>query len=235
MNMTNMSFKVLISSSLASSIQEFEATHGLRMDPDTLSRATSKAKGRRLDNVKAYDNLVVTLTSLVQNDALHWRYQTMAMSFLELYMRPEIPASLELAQFETKSLLSEMPMVRKIALSSLSIMMVNMKIRTFGQGDAYSLIIRKATNPLKRVVTLPEKVPEDFTWEYLKASVAEINYDHPEKGYSICYSGYRPFMKLYRLLFESSYFIDYLTTLYRPAGWCGQSHSKHTYHERTPL
>ena len=189
MNMTNMSFKVLITNDFAGSIKDFEITHGLRMDPDTLSRATSKAKGRRLDNVKAYDNLVVALTSLVQNDALHWRYQTMAMSFLELYMRPEIPASLELAQFETKSLLSEMPMVRKIALSSLSIMMVNIKIRTFGQGDAYSLIIRKATHPLKRVVTLPENVPEDFTWEYLKASVAEINYDHPEKGYSTYYSG----------------------------------------------
>ncbi|KAG0049518.1 hypothetical protein BGZ83_005704 [Gryganskiella cystojenkinii] len=181
-NMTNTSFKVLMSGDFARSIQDFGDAHGLKHDSDTLSRATAKAKSRRLDNVKAYDNLVVALTNVVQDTTLHWRYQTMAMSFLELYMRPEIPTSLELAQFETKSLLSEMPMVRKIALSSLSVIMVNTKIRTFAQGDAYSLIVRKATNPLKRVVTLPENVPEDFTWEYLKASVTEINYESPEKG-----------------------------------------------------
>ncbi|KAG0355172.1 hypothetical protein BGZ54_001264, partial [Gamsiella multidivaricata] len=180
MNLTNVSFKVLVSNDFSSAIQQFSDLHGLKCDPDTLSRVTTKAKNRRLNNVKAYDNLVVSLTELAKDETLHWRYQTMVMSFLELYMRPEIPVSLDLAQFETNGLLSEMPTVRRIALSSLSIIMVNIKVRTFAQGDPYSLITRKATNPLRRYVTLPENVPDNFTLEYLRASVTEINYDQPE-------------------------------------------------------
>ncbi|KAF9110857.1 hypothetical protein BGX27_005774 [Mortierella sp. AM989] len=179
-NLTNTSFKVLVNNDFSNAIQRFNEVHALKFDPDMLSRASAKAKNRRLNNIKAYDNLLVSLTDLAKDETLHWRYQTMVMSFIELYMRPEIPTSLEIAQFESKSLLSDMPTVRKIALSSLSIIMVNLKIRTFAQGDPYSLIIRKATNPLKRNVTLPENVPDDFTWNYLKSSVAEINYDQPE-------------------------------------------------------
>ncbi|KAF9155612.1 hypothetical protein BG015_009167 [Linnemannia schmuckeri] len=182
MNLTNASFKTLISSKFGDTIHQFIELHSLQFDPDTLSRSSSKTNNRRLNNIKAYDNLVLSLTELVQDESLHWRYQTMAMSFLELLMRPEIPCSREIAEFETKSLLSEMPTVRRIALSSLSITMVNIKVRTYAQGDPYSLIIRKASNPLKRIVTLPDTIPDDFTWEYLKASVTEINYDHPESS-----------------------------------------------------
>ncbi|KAF9396493.1 hypothetical protein CPC16_001175 [Podila verticillata] len=181
-NMTNASFKVLVSSDLSAAVEQLSIVHRLKYDSDTLVRATNKAKNRRLNNIKAYDNLIVSLTEVVQDATLHWRYQTMAMSFIELLMRPEIPCSLDIAKFETKSLLSEMPTVRRIALSSLSIVMVNIKVRTNAQGDPYSLIIRKAANPLRRVVTLPDNVPDDFTWEYLKASVAEINYDSPESS-----------------------------------------------------
>ncbi|KAG0312267.1 hypothetical protein BGZ99_009606 [Dissophora globulifera] len=182
MNLTNMSFKVLISNELSGTAQDFSDLHSLKYDPDTLSRAVTKAKNRRLNNIKAYDNLLLSLTELAKDESLHWRYQTMVMSFIELYMRPEMPPSLELAQFEAKSLLSEMPTVRRIALSSLSAIMVNIKIRTHAQGDPYSLIIRKATNPLRRYVTLPENVPDNFTQEFLKASVTEINYDQPESS-----------------------------------------------------
>ncbi|KAI1320115.1 hypothetical protein EDD11_002087 [Mortierella claussenii] len=189
MNLTNTSFKVLISSGLSSNIDKFIDVHQLVFDADRVSRATLKAKNRRLSTIKAYDNLLVSLTELAKDETLHWRYQTMVMSFLELYMRPEIATTLDIAEFETKSLLSEMPTVRRIALSSLSTIMVNIKIRTYAQGDPYSLIIRKATNPLRRYVTMPETVPDNFTWEYLKASVSEINYDQPESSLlddSIC-------------------------------------------------
>lgn len=181
--MTNASFKVLISSELSVAVERLSIIHHLKYDSDTLVRATNKAKNRRLNTIKAYDNLIVSLTEMVQDATLHWRYQTMAMSFIELLMRPEIPCSLDIAKFEIKSLLSEMPTVRRIALSSLSIIMVNIKVRTNAQGDAYSLIIRKAASPLRRVVTLPDNMPDDFTWEYLKASVAEIDYDSPESRY----------------------------------------------------
>ncbi|KAG0349377.1 hypothetical protein BG004_007004 [Podila humilis] len=181
-HMTSVSFKVLISNDLSAAVEHLATSHHLKFDSDTLVRATNKAKSRRLNVVKAYDNLLLSLTELVQDPNLHWRYQTMAMSFIELLVRPEIPCSLELVQFETKSLLSEMPVVRRIALSTLSNLMVNIKIRTNAQGDPYSLIIRKATSPLRRVVTLPEDLPDDFTWEYLKASVAEINYETPESS-----------------------------------------------------
>ncbi|KAI8606761.1 hypothetical protein EDD21DRAFT_297702 [Dissophora ornata] len=182
LNMTNTSFKVLVSNDFSLAVQHFSDLHSLKYDSDTLSRATMKAKNRRLNNIKAYDNLLVSLTELAKDETMHWRYQTMVMSFIELYMRPEIPASLDIAQFETKSLLSEMPTVRRVALSSLIVIMLNIKTRTYAQGDPYSLIIRKATNPLRRHVTMPENVPDDFTWEYLKSSVTEINYDQPESS-----------------------------------------------------
>ncbi|KAF9193043.1 hypothetical protein BGZ51_004276 [Haplosporangium sp. Z 767] len=181
-NLTNVSFKTLVSKEFSACVDKFNAIHDLDYDSDTLSRAANKAKNRRLNNIKAYDNLVVSLTELVQNEGLHWRYQTMTMSFIELFMRPEIPCSREIVEFETKSLLSEMPTVRRLALSTLTVIMVNLKIRAFAQGDTYSLIIRKATNPLRKSVTLPEDISENFTWEYLKSSVAEINYEHPESS-----------------------------------------------------
>ncbi|KAF9434968.1 hypothetical protein BGZ76_007123 [Entomortierella beljakovae] len=180
-NLTNTSFKVLVSRDFSDAIQNFINVHSIKFDPETLSRSTVKVKSTRLNNIKAYDNLLVSLTELAKVETLHWRYQTMVMSFMELYMRPEIPTSLDIAQFESMSILSDMPTVRKLALSSLTIIMVNIKIRTFAQGDPYSLIIRKAANPLKRTVTLPENIPDDFTWEYLKSSVSEIDYDNPEK------------------------------------------------------
>ncbi|KAF9169581.1 hypothetical protein BGX20_010129 [Mortierella sp. AD010] len=179
-NSTNYSFKVLVSSDLSSAIDRFNDAHSLKFDSELISCATIKTKNHRLNNIKAYDNLLISLTELANDESLHWRYQTMVMSFMELYMRPEIPTSLEMVRFEAKSLLSDMPTVRKLALSSLTVIMANIKTRTFAQGDPYSLIVRKATNPLKRNVTLPENVSDDFTWEYLKSSVAEINYDQPE-------------------------------------------------------
>ncbi|KAF9994804.1 hypothetical protein BGZ79_000402 [Entomortierella chlamydospora] len=179
-NSTNPSFKVLVSSDLSSAIERFNDAHSLKFDSELISHATIKTKNRRLNNIKAYDNLLVSLTELANDGSLHWRYQTMVMSFMELYVRPEIPTSLEMVQFEAKSLLSDMPTVRKLALSSLTVIMANIKTRTFAQGVPYSLIIRKATNPLKKNVTLPENVSNDFAWEYLKSSVAEINYDQPE-------------------------------------------------------
>ncbi|KAF9423952.1 hypothetical protein BGZ94_008121 [Podila epigama] len=139
-NMTNASFKVLVSKDLSSAIQELALEHRLKYDPDTLVRATNKVKNRQLNNIKAYDNLLVSLTEVVGDSSLHWRYQTMAMSFIEILVRPEIPCSLDIAQFESKSLLSEMPTVRRIALSTMSMLMVNIKVRTHAQGDPYSLI-----------------------------------------------------------------------------------------------
>ncbi|KAF9979719.1 hypothetical protein BGZ75_009303 [Mortierella antarctica] len=179
-NLTHTSFKVLTTTDFAQAVDAFKDKHGLVFDADTASRATNKAKNRRLNSVKAYDNLLVSLTELVRDENLHWRYQTMTMSFIEMLMRPEIACSLEIAEFEAKSLLSEMPTVRRIALSSLTAIMVNLKVRAFAQGDAYSLIIRKASHPLRRQVSLPENLPQDFTWDYLKSSVAEIDYDRPE-------------------------------------------------------
>ncbi|KAF9586315.1 hypothetical protein BGW38_007062 [Lunasporangiospora selenospora] len=181
-NLTFTSFKALMSSKMSAAIQQFEDLHGIHYSPETLSRAVTKAKDRRLNNIKAYGNLIVDLTELARTPNLHWRYQTMAMSFIEIFMRPDISCSLDIAQFMTKSILSEMPMVRRIALTSLVVVMMDIKTRTNAQGDIYSLIVRKATNPLRRMVTLPEVIPENFTMDYLKSSVTEINYDSPESS-----------------------------------------------------
>ncbi|KAF9918681.1 hypothetical protein BX616_006764 [Lobosporangium transversale] len=182
-NMTNSTFTVHTNQELLSSAQNFIDVHGLTYDVETVNRVALMTKNRRLNSIKAYQDLILALTELAKDESLHWRYQTMVMSFIELFMRPEFPISLDIARFEAKSLISEMSTVRRIALSSLSTIMVNIKIRTFAQGDPHSLIIRKAINPLKRRVTLPEKFPDNFTWEYLKASVTEINYAQPESCY----------------------------------------------------
>ncbi|KAF9940539.1 hypothetical protein BGZ65_006679 [Modicella reniformis] len=180
MNLSNMSINVIVNKTFSGAVQHFSDHHMLEYGSDTLSLLSIKAKNRRSNNFKAYESLVVSLTDLVKDESLHWRYQAMVMGFLEQYIRPELHVSVDIAQLQTKNLLSEMPAIRGIALSTLNTIMVNIKTRTFAQGDILNLIIRKATNPLKRVVTLPDIVPDDFTRDYLKASVTEIDYDEPE-------------------------------------------------------
>ncbi|KAG0225196.1 hypothetical protein B0O80DRAFT_458867 [Mortierella sp. GBAus27b] len=180
LNLVNPSFKVFVNDEMSGAIQQFCDLHSLELNPDKLQRLTTKAETRRANTVQASEKLIDDLTELVKDESLHWRYQAMIMGFLDIYMRPEIPVSLDIAQVESKGLLSEMPAIRALAISILSNIMFNIKVRTFSLGDLETLITRKAENPLRRTVTLPADVPDDFTWEYLKASVTEINYNQPE-------------------------------------------------------
>ncbi|KAF9164493.1 hypothetical protein DFQ26_001384 [Actinomortierella ambigua] len=183
-NMTNLSLRVLVGTTLLQARSQFAAAHRLEADHshEVASRLAAKVKTRRLNDIKALDNLLVFLTESARSTTLHWRYQTMAISVLEILNRPEIAPSADLAEYYTRAVLSEMSPIRRIALSSLTSMMTHIKLRSFAGGDVYSLIVRKSSNPLRRTVTLPETLPDDFTWEYLKKSVTEIDYAHPESS-----------------------------------------------------
>jgi len=180
LNLTNASFKVFTSGDLSGAVKHFCDFHLLEHGSDALHRLSTKSENRRLNSIQAYENLIVSLTELLKDESLHWRYQAMVMGFLDIFLRPEIPVNLDLAQIETKGLLSEMPAIRSLSISTLTHVMLDIKVRTNAQGDPLTLATRKAVNPLTRAVTLPNDVPDDFTWEYLKASVTEINYQKPE-------------------------------------------------------
>ncbi|KAG0235309.1 hypothetical protein BGW42_005476 [Actinomortierella wolfii] len=181
-NLTNLSLRVLVSTTLQQSITQFATAHRLQTDNDVKARLSAKVKERRNNDLKAFDNLIAFLTEAARSPTLHWRYQTMAISVLEVLNRPEMAPTPELAEYYTRALLSEMPPIRKVAIGSLTTMLVHIKLRSFSKGDVYSLVIRKSANPLRRTVTLPDQVPDDFTWEYLKKSVTEIDYDNPESN-----------------------------------------------------
>ncbi|KAK3822755.1 MAG: hypothetical protein J3Q66DRAFT_424160 [Benniella sp.] len=180
LNLTNASFKVFTSSALHGAVKHFCDFHLLEHGPDALHRLSTKSENRRLNSIQAYENLIVSLTELLKDESLHWRYQAMVMGFLDIFLRPEIPVNLDIAQIEVKGLLSEMPAIRSLSISTLTHVMLDIKVRANAQGDPLTLATRKAVNPLTRTVTLANGVPDDFTWEYLKASVTEINYQKPE-------------------------------------------------------
>ncbi|KAF9978770.1 hypothetical protein BGZ73_000417 [Actinomortierella ambigua] len=181
-NLTNLSLRVLVGTSLLQARSHFAAAHRLEADPDVTSRLAAKVKTRRLNDHKAFDNLMAFLTESARSPTLHWRYQTMAISVLEVLNRPEFAPSPELTEYYTRAVLSEMSPIRRIAISSLTTVLVHIKLRTFAKDDVYSLVVRKSSNPLRRTVTLPDDLPDNFTWEYLKKSVTEIDETHPESS-----------------------------------------------------
>ena len=99
----------------------------------------------------------------------------MASNFLDLLVRPEVPTTADLAEYASKSLISELPAIRRIAISTTTRILFYMKQRTFIKGDLELITLGKSENPLKRTYVTPCPLPEGYTNDYLLSGLTPID------------------------------------------------------------
>src|SRR5436190_20783703 len=99
----------------------------------------------------------------------------MASNFLDLLIRPEAPTTVELAEYTSKGLISELPALRRIAISTTTRILFYMKQRTFIKGDLELIALGKTENPLKRTYEIPCPLPEGYTDNYLLSGLTPID------------------------------------------------------------
>jgi proteasome activator subunit 4 len=99
----------------------------------------------------------------------------MASNFLDLLVRPEVPTTVELAEYTSKSLISELPALRRIAISTTTRILFYMKQRTFIKGDLELIALGKTENPLKKTYETPYPLPEGHTINYLLSGLTPID------------------------------------------------------------
>lgn len=99
----------------------------------------------------------------------------MASNFLDLLVRPEAPTTVDLAEHVAKGLTSELPALRRIAISTTTRILFYMKQRTFIKGDLELITLGKSENPLKRTYETPCPLPEGYTDNYLISGLTPVD------------------------------------------------------------
>lgn len=135
-----------------------------------MQKAKAKVAERNLNEAKAYNELVASLLELLKDPKVHWRFANMAANFLELLLRSDTPPSAELVAFANRCIVSELPAMRKIGISSTSRILLYIKQRTFAQGDAEMLLVKETHNPRKHLVQTPQPLPSGYTQQFLESS-----------------------------------------------------------------
>jgi hypothetical protein len=115
------------------------------------------------------------LLDIVQSNQLHWRFGLMASNFLDVLARPEAAPTSELADYAAKSLISELPALRRIAISMTTRLLFHIKQRTYSVGDLELIALSKEENPLKRKVRTPDPLPTGYTEDYLASALTLID------------------------------------------------------------
>ncbi|CAG8556307.1 650_t:CDS:10, partial [Racocetra fulgida] len=85
------------------------------------------------------------------------------------------PPSPEMAEFAAKGLVSELPALRRIAISTTTRILFHIKQRTLTNGDLELIALEKANNPLKKTITIPRPLPEGYTNEYLTTCLTKLS------------------------------------------------------------
>ncbi|CAG8434329.1 1354_t:CDS:10 [Diversispora eburnea] len=90
----------------------------------------------------------------------------------------------DLAEFAVNGLISELPGLRRIAVSTTTRILFHMKQRTFSSGGDVDLItMSKMVNPLKKTIDVPKPLPEDYTDKYLVSSLTPLNESNAENTF----------------------------------------------------
>ncbi|CAJ0904050.1 1258_t:CDS:10 [Entrophospora sp. SA101] len=92
------------------------------------------------------------------------------------------PTSVELAEFAVNNLLSELPAMRRIAISTTTRILFHIKQRTFLEGDPELITLGKSTNPLKKTLYVKSPLPTGFTDNYLESGVTPIESENDAKN-----------------------------------------------------
>ncbi|RGB33631.1 hypothetical protein C1646_815894 [Rhizophagus diaphanus] len=175
MNYNNTALKTILTDDLDKAIKQALETLSINMNENKYNKIRKKAEDRLAMQKREYFNLVDTLLNLVKSNTLHWRFESMASNFLDLLVRPEAPTTVDLAEHVAKGLTSELPALRRIAISTTTRILFYMKQRTFIKGDLELITLGKSENPLKRTYETPCPLPEGYTDNYLISGLTPVD------------------------------------------------------------
>jgi proteasome activator subunit 4 len=176
-NFNSASFRLIIPDQIQQAMDEV-ASMGHRSISDfeqQMQRAKAKVAERHQNETKAYGELITSLLEILKDPKVHWRFANMAANFLELLLRSDAPPSAELVEFATNCIVSELPAMRKIGISSTSRILLYIKQRTFAQGDDEILLVKETQNPRKHLVDTPQPLPAGYTDNFLEESWTPIS------------------------------------------------------------
>ncbi|CAG8443048.1 10173_t:CDS:10 [Funneliformis mosseae] len=175
MNYNNTALKTIFTKGLEVAIKQALETLSITMDENKYNRIRKKTEDRLAMQKREYYSLVDTLLTLVKSNTLHWRFELMASNFLDLLVRPEAPITLEMAEYSAKGLVSELPGLRRIAISTTTRILLYIKQRTFIKGDLEFVSLGKSENPLKIIYETPCPLTEGYTDKYLISGMTPVD------------------------------------------------------------
>ncbi|XP_071961962.1 proteasome activator complex subunit 4-like [Antedon mediterranea] len=97
------------------------------LSPDELKEATIWLEGRNQENTRIYNNLVESLVNLIEDGNLRWKFSQLALGFLGLLIRTDIPFPPSGVRLMVNSLVHEALTVRKIAIATVGAILKQQK------------------------------------------------------------------------------------------------------------
>ncbi|KAG9300251.1 hypothetical protein G9A89_011324 [Geosiphon pyriformis] len=182
-NYSNTAFKLITSEGLTAAINNTLIQLSISTDEDEHQSLKCKIEKRIQFEKDSYYRLVDTLLSLVKSNTLHWRFASMAANFIDVLERVEAAPTTEIVEFATKGLVSELPALRRIAISTTTRILAHIKQRTYTPGDPELIYMTKEENPLKRTVETPRPLTQEFTEEYILSRLRPIDENNSDNVY----------------------------------------------------
>jgi len=92
-----------------------------------LARGKEVEVQRNVDNMRSYDDLVLTLVDLANNGNLRWKYYQVSLEMLALLVRHDVPLTASAVQLFTKNMVHQTLNIRKICLITVSAILKQQK------------------------------------------------------------------------------------------------------------
>lgn len=142
------------------------ACGGTGFDQQAVAAVRSQVAQGDSSRKEAYVSLVESLLDVSSSSTTHWRYGSMALTFLELVLCDDLPVSAKLAERIMAGIISEVANVRRTCLSLACRVMVFMKRRSglLASGTSVTLKVRSR-------VAVPSPLPANYTSSYVTASL----------------------------------------------------------------
>lgn len=111
------------------------------------------------------------LLSVATRKGVHWRYSSMAASFLHIFQGPAVPPSPAIADFLIQSTVSEMPNFRSNAIVDVAQVLTYVKLRSVANADTQRIVSGDYKNPLIKTVAV------DWTPDYTQKVIESFGQD----------------------------------------------------------
>ncbi|KAI8805465.1 hypothetical protein BJ742DRAFT_820531 [Cladochytrium replicatum] len=136
-----------------------------------MERLKAKVSRRSVASRADHNSLMSSLISLILSGKLHWRYEAMALNFIEMHLRRDEPVPANLASILMDGVNSELPSKRKACISLLVRSFLYIKDRAIASEKKKSSIAgRSRVHSASSMEFVP---PAQVTSEYKSSYVAE--------------------------------------------------------------